>query len=130
MCCAAWKSVRVTQYLTFCADSEIKATVPKVIHWFDAIDSNASNSKKLAKSRDAKERALSGIVKASRANGYSASTYQVLLLTAPNDPDNLVLPTPVTHSRTCRGSAFVKSHRYVASADLRSARDTNEQSSS
>ena len=126
----AGKSVRVAQYLAFYTDSEIKPTVPKVIHWFDAVDWNAANSKRLAKSTDANERALSGIVKAGRANGYSASTYQVLLLTAPNDPDNLVLPAPVTHSRTGRGSAFVKSHRYVASAGLRSARDTSELSSS
>lgn len=122
----AGKSIRVTQYVAFYADSEVKPIVPQVVKWFDAVDWNSANATRLAKATDASEKALSGIINAGRANGYSASTYQVLLLTAPTDSRTLVLPAAVAHSKTGRGSAFVKSHRYVASAGLRSARDTSE----
>lgn len=122
----AGKSIRVTPYLAFYADSEIKSLVPKVVRWFDAVDWNTANSKRLSKSADPEEQALSKIIRAGHANGWGASTYQVLLLSAPTDHRTLVLPAPVAHSRTGRGSAFVKSHRYVASAGLRSARDTSE----
>ncbi len=126
----AGKSVRLTQYLAFYVDSEIKPLVPSVRRWFDAVDWNSANAKRLSKSLDADERLLSGVIKAGQANGYGASTYQVFLLSTPGDPSTLTLPAPIAHSRTGRGSAFVKSHRYVASAGLRSARDTTELSAS
>lgn len=122
----AGKSVRVTKHLAFYADGEIKPDVPAVTRWFDAVDWNTANANRLSKSVDPDEQELARIIKAGRAHAFGASTYQVFLLTQPTDASTIVLPAPIAHSKTGRGSAFVKSHRYVSSAGLRSARDTSE----
>lgn len=122
----AGKSVRLTSYLAFYEESKILPTVPRVLRWFDAVDWNSANAKRLAASTDPDEQAVGKVIRASRNNGWGGSTYQVLLLSTKDSPDTLVLPSAVFHTRTGRGSAFVKSHRYVPSAGLRSAKDTSE----
>lgn len=122
----AGRSIRVTEHLSFYADSEVQTLVPKVRRWYDAVDWNAANAKRLSKTGDPDDEVLAGVIKASLNNGWKASTYQVMLLTPAGDAETVTLPSPIAHTRTGRGSAFVTSHRYVALSALRSARDTSE----
>lgn len=123
----AGRSIKVVDRLAFYADQEVKATIPKILHWFDAVDWNNANAARLAKSSDDMERKLAGVISASKAKlpgVWDASVYEVFILSGPKDAETTVLPSAISHSRRGRGSAFAQGHRYHALSTLLSAKDT------
>lgn len=122
----AGRSVRVVENVAFYADGEIKTLVPRIIRWYDAVDWNRANAKRLSKTGDADDAALAQVIYASIDKGWNGSTYQVFLLSGRAETATFKLGGPIKHSRRGRGSAFVKSHRYVPFGVLRSARDTDD----
>src|SRR5699024_9030789 len=60
----AGRSIKVVDHLAFYADQEIKEEVPRILHWFDAVDWNNSNAGRLAKSSNPAEQKLASIIKA------------------------------------------------------------------
>ena len=120
------RSVRVPEYLAFYEDREVKETIPRITKWYDAVDWNAANARRLKASSDPHDQTLSKVISATTAKGWSGSVYQVFLLSAESDSATVHLSGPVAHTRTGRGSAFVKSHRYLPLSALRSARDTRD----
>lgn len=122
----AGRSVRVVDHLAFYADGEIKTLVPRIIKWYDAVDWNRVNAKRLSKTGDTHDATLARVIHASLDKGWKISTYQVFLLSGRTDSDTLNLGGSIAHNRSGRGSAFVKSHRYVPLGALRSARETGD----
>jgi hypothetical protein len=54
-------------------------------------------------------------------------THMVFLLTAPDDPQTLVLPQPIRHDTGGRGSAWTMGQRYVGEAALRRHPETTDE---
>lgn len=123
----AGRSIKVVDRLAFYADQEVKATIPKILHRFDAVDWNNANAARLAKSSDDMDQRLAKVIKATKARRpgvWDASVYAVFILSGPKDPETTVLPSAISHSRRGRGSAFAQGHRYHSLSELLSARDT------
>lgn len=120
----AARSIQVVDFVAFYAGQEIKPVVAKILRHFEAVDWNRGNSRRLMRSDDPEEQAVGHVIGASMGDGWTQSTYQVFLLSAPDDARTVTLPAAVDHSRRGRGSAFVRAHRYVALSTLQSASDT------
>lgn len=123
----AGRSIKVVDRLAFYADQEVKAAIPKILHWFDAVDWNNANATRLAKSSDEMDQKLAGVIRATKAKRpgvWDASVYQVFILSGVKDEETTTLPTTISHSRRGRGSAFAQGHRYHALSELLSAKDT------
>lgn len=120
------QSVRLPEYLAFYADNEIKPVIPKRIEWYDAIDWNIANAKRLRKSSDPQEKALGDVIAATIANGWKGRTYQVFLLTGPTDPSTVQLEHAISHREPERGNSLMIAYQYVKVASLRSAKDVAE----
>jgi hypothetical protein len=114
-------------HLAFYADQQVKGVVPRIMHWFDAVDWSNKNATRLLKSADNYERMLGGVIaltRAKKAKVWDASVYQVFILSGPKDDETQRLSTPISHSRRGRGSAFAQGHRYHAMSEILSAKDT------
>lgn len=122
----AGRSIKVVEYLAFYADQEVKPLIPKILHWFDAVDWNTANATRLMKSSDPMEKNLGRVIKTSKGLGWDASVYQVFMLSAINDGDTQKLAGPIVHSRRGQGSAFARGHRYHTLSELLSAKDTRD----
>lgn len=122
----AGRSIKVSEYIAFYADQEIKPIVPRITHRFDAVDWNDGNARRLIRSSGAIDQRLGRLIAASRTRAWQESVYRVFLLSGPTDPETVVLPHPIDHSARGRGSAFVRSHRYLSRGELLSAFDTSE----
>jgi Abi-like protein len=120
----AGRSIKLVDHLAFYADQEIKQTVPKILHWFDAVDWNTKNATRLAKSTKPFEAQLGSVIKVSKGHGWNSSIYQVFILSGPRDNQTIQLSGPINHSKRGRGSAFARGHRYHALAQIMSAGDT------
>ncbi|MCD9153691.1 Abi family protein [Aeromicrobium duanguangcaii] len=123
----AGRSVRVVDHLAFYADQEVKPVVPKILHWFDAIDWSKQNASRLAKTGDPFDKIVAGAIsttKTKKPRVWGDSVYQVFVLSGPRDSETQSLPAAITHSRRGRGSAFAKGQRYHAMSELLTARDT------
>lgn len=124
--CQAGRSIKVVDHLAFYADQEIKPVIPTITKWYDAVDWNSANAKRLAKSADPDDQALAKIIFASKQKKWNQSVYQVFLLSAPKHPASVNLTGPITHGARGRGSAFAQGHRYLRLSELLSARDTED----
>ena len=122
----AGRSIKAVQYLAFYADQEIKPVVVKISRWFDAVDWNLANAKRLSKSTDPDEQKLASVIRVSKTLGWDAPVYQVFLVSGTKDTETHSLSGSIKHERRGRGSAFAQNHRYFTLSALLSARDTRE----
>ena len=122
----AGRSIKAVEYLAFYADQEIKPVVVKIGRWFDAVDWNLANARRLSKSADQDEQQLADVIRTSKNLGWDDPVYQVFLLSKMKDPETHTLSGPIVHERRGRGSAFAQNHRYFTLSALLSARDTKE----
>lgn len=120
------RSLRVVDHLAFYADQVVKPVIPQILRHDIAVVWNKANAARLAKSKNALDQQLAQVIHVSHANGWKSSMYQVFLLSGPRSALTKTLPSPVTHSKRGRGSAFARGHRYQRLGELLSAKDTSD----
>lgn len=123
---AVARPLRLVEYVAFYADQEIKPKVTKILHHFDSVDWNLKNAKRLGRSSNPFEQALEAVIPAAKKMSWNEAAYQVYILSAPDAAETIDLTSSIGHSKRGRGSAFVRSHRYLSLTELRSASDTTD----
>jgi hypothetical protein len=130
--CQAGRAFRPVDYLAFYLNQQIQVEIPRIKHRRDDVLWNAQEAQRLAASSDRNDRKISTIILATLAendaNGHpwSEGAYQVFLLSRPGDNDHRTLQSPILHTKTGRGSAFVRRHRYVSLHSLQTSSITDE----
>ncbi|AFR31401.1 Abi family protein [Arthrobacter sp. Rue61a] len=121
---AAGRPLRLVEYVAFYADQEIKPKIAKITNYFVSVDWNLKNGKRLERSSDSDEKILGSLIPAAKNLSWNESAYQVYILSEPKATETLTLSSPIKHSKRGRGSAFVRSHRYLSLTEIQSASDT------
>lgn len=123
--CQAGRWFRPVDRLAFYSDQEIKADVPSIRCRRDNVPWTEEHAKEL-EAGDKEDRKIARVIRASRCERWTAGVYQVFLLTRPGDADHRVLPNPLPHRATGRGSAFTQRQRYVSLHALETAASTDD----
>jgi hypothetical protein len=124
--CQAARSFRPVDRISFYADHEIKADIPRILDRRDNVPWTDHQISVLENSPDRMDRKVAAVIKESRNAGWNDGIYQVFLLTRPGDPSHRSLVSPVRHHSSDAGSAFVRGQRYVSLHALEIARATSE----
>ncbi|MBP2323926.1 hypothetical protein JOF56_004311 [Kibdelosporangium banguiense] len=109
--------------MAFYADREIKPDIPAVVHRRDNVEWTCEEAARLRASADRFDRKIATVIGTSVAT-WTDGRYQVFLLTPRGHPDHRELRAALPHQASGRGSAFVRSQRYVSLHALETATTT------
>ncbi|XVU26996.1 hypothetical protein ACQPZJ_08135 [Actinoplanes sp. CA-054009] len=121
--CPPGRSFQPVEYLAFYADRAIQPEIARIRNRVDNIDWTAAESRRRRATGDARDQRIADIIDQSIADGWDGGRYQVLLLSAPGDPDHHTRTTKIPHAR---GRGFTQGQRYAVRQRLISADNTGD----
>lgn len=127
--CQADRTFRPVDHIAFYADQEIKSLIPKIESRHQGVAWGAKHVQALKQSGDPIDARLAQVMSVGLRMGWTASSYQVWLLSSPKSADTVNRVTAIPHRARGRGSAFVQGQRYALLGGLTSATDTRQLSS-
>lgn len=119
--CQAGRYFQDVKHIAFYANQEVQQDVPRIKSRHDNVAWNQAEAKRLKTSKNRTDRKLGAAMEAGLQNGFKHGTYQVFLLSSPNDPAHVRLEEPLRNPREGRSSAYVRKQRYTSIHQLRHA---------
>lgn len=126
--CPAERVFASMDYMGFYCDKKIEPFFPKIKDIVVPTRWNKDEQKMLAASSDPTDQHVARVMGYGLKNGIDTEDqYQVFLLSERRSADTLNRSgdTPIEHTKTGRGSAFVQNKRYLAHSALMAADDTD-----
>lgn len=124
--CQPGRSFRAVKRMAFYVDQQIQPEFPLIVGRRDNVEWSETNARRLVASEDREDRKIAHIIRRSKELGWAGGRYQVFLLTAEGHPDHRSRAEPMPHSRRGRGTAFVRSQRYVSLHSLQTHPTTED----
>jgi hypothetical protein len=121
--CRAGRTFRPVERMAFYEGRAIRPEVPRILHRRDDLTVDAAAVRRLWRGAEPFDREVGRVAARllRRGDERCAAPLQLVLLTAPGDPETATLAAPVEH----RGRGFwARSQRYTALAALRAATST------
>lgn len=124
--CPADRHFAPMEYFGFYCNKEIVPYFPHIDEIVVPSLWNKVEQKRLAQSTDPTDQRLSRVMGYGLKHDWSAGEqYQVFLLSDLKSANTLKRETPIEHTKSGRGSAFVQNKRYLSHAALLAATDTD-----
>lgn len=124
--CQPGRSFRAVKRMAFYSDQQIHPEFPVIVGRRDNVEWSETTAKMLEESEERDDRKIARIIRRSKELGWNGGRYQVFLLTASDHPDHRSRSTPIPHIRRGRGTAFVRSQRYVSLHSLQTHATTED----
>lgn len=124
--CQAGRNFRPVDRIAFYTDREIKIQIPRIVERRDNVEWTSSEAARLESSKDRIDRKIGRAITESSQTTWTEGRYQIFVLTPPGHPDHRTLRSPLPHTKTGPGSAFVQGQRYTSLHALENADSTDD----
>lgn len=122
--CQAGRFFRDVSHIAFYRKSAIEPEIAAIQHRLDDVPFSQAEVGNLFRSHDPEKMRLAEVMREAIRRGWTGSTYQVFLLSAPGEPRHVTRSARIAHTATGQGKAFVQRQRYFPLETLRHASST------
>jgi hypothetical protein len=118
--CQDGRSFREVMRLGFYRHGQIEPHFPAIRAIDDHVPFSDEHAKRLRATGSPVDREIANLIETAPRyyRKHEGEKHKVFLLTPPDDPQTLVLPQPIRHNRSGRGSAWTFGHGYASEAAL------------
>ena len=126
--CQEGRSFRDVDRMGFYRHRRLERHFPRIRYWVDHVEFTREDVARLRSTGAPLDAEVAELVETmlDQERRREGARHQVLLLTAPDDPDTLVLDEPIPHTHVGRGSAWTQGTRYTSEASLRTGPRTTD----